>query len=98
MYAYQMDVPRPISMYDQVHAEVQRRLGKATPDDCLMHLATATDGGFRITEVWTSHEACDRFADEVLRDVIASVAGQDMLAGGPPPSIELDVRALEVHA
>jgi hypothetical protein len=98
MYAYQMDVAQPISMYDQVHAEVQRRLGKPTPDECLMHLATATDGGFRITEVWTSHEACDRFSDEVLRPIIGEVVGQEMLAAGPPPSTELDVRALELHA
>jgi hypothetical protein len=98
MYAYQMDVAQPIAMYDQVHAVVQRRLGKPTPDECLMHLATATPEGFRITEVWTSHEAADRFADEVLRDIIAGVAGQDLMAAGPPPSIELDVRGLELHA
>ncbi len=94
MYAHQMDVERPLEMYDAVHAEVNKRIGQNIADGSLMHMVTKTATGFRVTEVWESHEAADRFGDEVMRPVIEIVAGPDAVADGPPPSDELDLHAL----
>ncbi|MDQ6650221.1 MAG: hypothetical protein M3Z02_08910 [Actinomycetota bacterium] len=89
-----MDVAQPIEMYDKVRAEVEKQLGQPAPAGCLMHLVTRTDDGFRVTEVWESHEAADRFGDEIMRPIIERVAGPDMAAQGPPPSVELEVHRL----
>ncbi|MDQ1634747.1 MAG: hypothetical protein QOJ32_1556 [Frankiaceae bacterium] len=100
-YAITMDVPQPAEMYEKVHAIVTQRLGREMPEGCLLHLATRTDGGFSVTEVWETHEAADRFGDDVLRPVILEVSGlspAEMLAQGPPPSRELDVLGLTVDA
>jgi hypothetical protein len=96
MYGYSMDVPMPVEMYDRVHAEVERRLGSPMAPGCLLHLVTRTDGGFRVTEVWDSHEANDRFTDEVLRPVMTEVLGAQQVAAGPPPSLDLDIVRLQV--
>ncbi len=99
-YAVTMDVPQPAEMYEKVHAAVVQRLGRELPEGCLLHLATRTEGGFSVTEVWESHEAADRF-DDVLRPMISEVSGMspaEMLAQGPPPSHEFDVLGLTVDA
>ncbi|GAC1324900.1 MAG: hypothetical protein NVSMB13_07070 [Mycobacteriales bacterium] len=93
-----MDVDQPIEMYDGVRAEVEKQLGQSTPAGCLMHLVTRTDSGFRVTEVWESHEAADRFGDEVMRPTIEQVAGPEIAAQGPPPSEELEVHRLAIGA
>lgn len=95
MYGYQMDVAMPIEMYDRVSAEIQKKTG-GLAQGCLLHLVTRIDGGFRVTEVWESHEAADRFGDEVLRPTIESVLGAEATAGEPPPSEELDVHHLQL--
>ncbi|UZJ25777.1 hypothetical protein RHODO2019_04865 [Rhodococcus antarcticus] len=94
MYAYQMDVAQPMAMWDAVHAEVLKVTGHAMPDGCLMHMATATATGFRVTEVWDSHEAADRFVSEVRRPIIERIGGADAVAAGPPPVEELTLHAL----
>ncbi len=94
MYAYQMDVEHPLAMYDAVSAELRKMNGNDIPDGCLMHMATATATGFRITEVWESHEAADRYGDEVRRPIVERIGGADAVAGGPPPSEEIDLHAL----
>jgi hypothetical protein len=95
MYAYEMDVARPLEMYDRVHAEIE---GKASDlaDQCLLHLVTRTDSGFRVTDVWETHEAADRWGDEVMRPAIERLFGAEMTADGPPPSRELNVHHLQV--
>jgi hypothetical protein len=97
-YAYTMDVPQPIEMYDKVRAELEKRLGRSIPEGCLLHLAVKTDTGFRVTEVWESHEAVDRFGDEVMRPIIAGVMGvpEAELEQNPPPNQEIDLHHLEV--
>ncbi len=94
MYAYQMDVEQPLDAWDAVHAELTKVIGKDMPDGLLIHMATATSTGFRVTEVWESHEAADRFISEVRRPIIERVAGADAVAGGPPAIEELDLHAL----
>ena len=94
MYAYQMDVQQPLTMWDAVHAEVLKATGNDMPDGCLMHMATATASGFRVTEVWQSHDAAERYVREVRRPIIERVGGADAIAAGPPPSEELTLHAL----
>ena len=62
MYAYDMDVAMPIEEYDRIHAEIQGRTSDVA-DQCLPHLVTRTDTGFRVTEVRETHEAADRWGD-----------------------------------
>jgi hypothetical protein len=99
-YAFSMDVPQPVEMYEKVHAALVQRLGRDLPEGCFMHFATRTDSGFRVTEVWESHEAADRFGDEMMRPLIAEVSGlsPEVLAQGPPPNQELDMIGLAVDA
>jgi hypothetical protein len=54
------------------------------------------DTGFRVTEVWDSHETADKFGDDVLRPIIERVAGPEAVAGGAPPSQELDLHTLKL--
>ena len=84
MYAHQMDVQQPIEMYDRVRSEVVKTIGREVPEGCLLHMATEIPGGFRVTEVWESHEQCDRFGDEVLRPTVFRVAGEEAAVAGPP--------------
>lgn len=93
MYAHQMDVEQPLAMWDEVHAEVRKATDNEMPDGLLMHMATATTTGFRVTEVWESHEAAERFIREVRRPIIERVGGADVVAAGPPASEELKVHA-----
>jgi hypothetical protein len=96
MYAFSMDVGMPVEMYQRVSAELSKELGGSLPEGCLMHLATRTGSGFRVTEVWQSHEQSDRFGDQVMRPLIERIAGPEATAGGPPPSQELDVLRFEI--
>lgn len=99
MYAYQMDVDQPMDMYDRVRAEVVKTIGKEMPDGCLLHMVTDTATGFRVTEVWDSHEACDRFGDEIMRPTVERVGGPAAVQAGPPPNQELAVHMLQIaHA
>jgi hypothetical protein len=97
MYAFSVDVPMPLSMYEQVLNDL-RASGKDAPPERLLHVCAATDDGFRITEIWQSHEAVDRYGDEVMRPAIAKVAGEEAVAGGPPPNQEFELRGLQLRA
>lgn len=94
MYAFQMDVSQPLEMYDRVTAALEQS-GQAQPPDRLLHMCVQIDGGFRITEVWESHEACDRYGDVVMRPTIERVAGPEVVAG-PPLSEELGLHSLRL--
>ena len=96
MYAFQMDVDRPVEEYEAVHAEVARVVGAPVPEHCLVHLATRTAHGFRVTEVWDAAEACERFESDVMPGVISKVLGPGAMAAGPPPRDELDVLRVEL--
>lgn len=91
-YAYTVDVPAPIEMYDVVHAEVDRR-GGGHADGLIVHLARATAAGFQVLEVWESKEQCDRFGAEVVGPAMAQLG-----AGGvpEPPREEFEPRGLMV--
>ena len=95
MYAYEMDVARPLEEYDRIHAEIETRTGDLG-EQCLLHLVTRTDSGFRVINGWQTQEAADRRADEAMRPAVERVFGPEATAGGPPPSRELDVHHLQV--
>ena len=95
MYAFSVDVPMPIENYASV-MEALKAAGNDVPPERLVHICTATAEGFRITEVWESHEASDRYGDEAIRPAISSVVGEAALAGGPPPNQEFELAGLQV--
>jgi hypothetical protein len=97
MYAFSVDVPMPIESYAAVMNELKAS-GKGAPPERLVHLCTPTAEGFRITEVWQSHEAVDRYGDEVIRPTIASIVGEEAIAGGPPPNQEFELAGLQIGA
>jgi hypothetical protein len=74
MYGIIVRSSEPISMYHAVSEEVDKRAKEFDHDmwrDCLMHLCRETDdGGFEVTEVWTSQGAAQEFWDNVLRPAI----------------------------
>jgi hypothetical protein len=91
-YAYLVDVPAPVELYDAVHAEVDRRSG-GHADGLLVHLGRATATGFQVLEVWESKEQADRFGDEFVRPAMAS-AGAGAVEGPEPPRQEFEPRGL----
>ncbi len=95
MYAFSMDVPMPITMYEQVLKELKAS-GKDSPAERRLHMCTATEQGFRVTEVWDSHEAVDRYGEDVMRPAIAKIAGEEAVAGAPPANQEFELRGLNV--
>jgi hypothetical protein len=97
MYAFHLDVPQPLETYDRVLAAL-KEAGLSEPPERLLHLCTPTETGFRVTEVWQSHESVDRYGDEVMRPTIEKVAGSAAAAGGPPPSQEFEVHGLQLRA
>ena len=80
-YAYVVDVPAPIEVYDTVHAAVERRSG-GRADGLLVHLARATASGFQVLEVWESKEQADRFGAEVVGPAMAEAGAA---GDGPQP-------------
>ena len=49
--------------------------GNNAPARAAGAFCTPTAEGFRITEVWESHEAVDRYGDEVIRPAIGRRCG-----------------------
>jgi hypothetical protein len=95
-YAYVVDVPAPIELYDAVHAEVVRRSG-GHADGLLVHLARATATGFQVLEVWESKDQSDRFGDEFVGPAMAAAGGADV-EGPEPPREEFEPRGLMIPA
>ena len=96
MYAFSIDVPQPLAMYEQVLRALQES-GADKPPERLLHLCVPTQNGFRVTEVWETHEAVDRYGDEVMRPTIEKVAGPDVVAAGPPESQEFELLGLSLR-
>jgi hypothetical protein len=73
-----MDFEGTLDQYDQVVQSMGLTPGGPTPPGALFHWVSATDGGFRVTDVWETREAFEQFAQEQ----IGPNAGQ---AGLAPP-------------
>jgi hypothetical protein len=55
-----------LDQYDQVVQGMGLSPGGPTPPGALFHWVTKTDDGVRVTDVWESREAFDRFAREEI--------------------------------
>ena len=74
-----------LEQYDQVIEKMD--LGGRVPEGAHFHWVTATDDGFRVTDVWESREAFDAFAEAKIGPLSAEVGV------APPSSTEF----FEVH-
>ena len=55
-----------LDQYDQIRESMGLEAEGPAPPGALFHWVTATDDGFRVTDVWESREAFDRFAQEKI--------------------------------
>ena len=55
-----------LDQYDQVLEKMGLTHGGGTPPGGLFHWVTATDNGFRVTDVWESREVFERFSEEQI--------------------------------
>ena len=76
-----------LDQYDQVIDKMGFTKGGAGAPGGLFHWVTITDDGIRVTDVWESREAFDRFAQEKIGPIT-----QEVGVPGPP-----DVRFYDVH-
>ena len=76
-----------LDQYDQVIDKMGFTKGGAGAPGGLFHWVTTTDDGIRVTDVWESREAFDRFAQEKIGPIT-----QEVGVPGPP-----DVRFYDVH-
>jgi len=95
-YAFVMDVPASIELYDALHAEVTRR-EPGGGRGLLVHMGRATPQGFQVIEVWESREDCERFTDEVVGPALAELSG-GQLPPMEPAMEEFEPRGLIVPA
>jgi hypothetical protein len=75
-----------VDQYDLVIQKMGFLPGGTGGPGCLFHWVTKTADGIRVTDVWTSKEAFDKFAKEQIGPVTQEV-------GLLPPSIQF----FEVH-
>jgi len=76
-----------LEQYDQVIEKMGFKTGGPGAKGGLFHWVTATDDGFRVTDVWESREQFDRFVRETAMPALAE-------AGVPN---EPEVTVYEVH-
>ena len=62
-----------LEQYDEVIAKMGFSPGGPGAPGGLFHWVAATDGGIRITDVWTDREAFERFAEERIGPFTAEV-------------------------
>ena len=96
MYAFSVDVAMPVAHYGAVMNELTAS-GNGAPAERLLHFCSPTADGFRITEIWESHESADRFGDQAIRPAIIKILGAEAVAGGPPPNNEFDLIGLQLR-
>lgn len=60
--------------YDQT-VQMVEELTHGIPEGCIVHVMSPTDTGYRVTEVWESEEAWQRFRGEILTPLLQRVTG-----------------------
>lgn len=97
-YTISIDVAAPPHLYDAFHAALIKHTGGRV-DGLLTHVGWATAAGFRIIEVWTSKELCDRANQEIIPQVWSTLAAS---TPAPPDTMpeqhieELDTRGIVI--
>jgi len=59
-----MDFEGSLDQYDEVVGKMGLTPGGPTPPGALFHWVTATENGFRVTDVWESQDVFQAFAEE----------------------------------
>ena len=67
-----------LDQYDQIVEKMD--LGGKVPPGAIFHWVAATDGGFRVVDVWGDRATFDKFAEEKIGPISAEV-------GAPQPEI-----------
>ncbi|PWJ54944.1 hypothetical protein SAMN06264364_105153 [Quadrisphaera granulorum] len=80
-FAFTLDVPAPIAVYDAMHTELLGRTAGAV-EGLVVHLCHETSTGFEVTEVWSDRDAWERANSEF---VAPAHARQD--DGGAVPTL-----------
>jgi hypothetical protein len=75
-YGAIFDVPAPIDTYDQLIPAVEE-VTHGMPQGCLVHIATPTDAGYRVIEVWESEDHWRRFRTEILTPIVQRATGEE---------------------
>jgi hypothetical protein len=85
----QLDFPEgaTLDQYDQVIQKMGLRPGGTVPPGALFHWVTKTADGIRVTDVWQSREAFDKFSEEKIVPITREVG-----VPGPPK-----IQFFEVH-
>lgn len=76
-----------LDQYDAVLELMGYPAGGEGPPGALFHWVTQTEGGIRVTDVWTDRDAFERFAEEKIGPLSAEVG-----IPGPP-----EISFFEVH-
>ncbi len=75
-----------LEQYDQVIDKMGFRPGGPGPPGEQFHWVTKTDDGIRVTDVWDSREAFDKFAQEKIGPM-----SQEVGIPGPPETTYFEV-------
>lgn len=76
-----------LDQYDAVLERMGYSSGGEGPPGALFHWVTQTEGGIRVTDVWTDRDGFERFAEEKIGPLSAEVG-----IPGPP-----EISFFEVH-
>lgn len=63
-------------VYDQT-VQMVEEMTHGMPEGCIVHIMSPTDDGYRVTEVWESEEAWQRFRSEILTPLVRQVTGEE---------------------
>jgi hypothetical protein len=70
------DVPANIENYDETLPMVDE-ITHGMPEGLMVHIASPTGTGYRVTEVWQSEDDWKRFRTGVLTPLLQQITGQD---------------------
>ena len=62
--------------YDQT-VQMVEEMTHGIPEGCIVHIMSPTDDGYRLTEVWQSEEAWQRFRSEILTPLLRRITGEE---------------------
>ena len=70
------DVSAPIENYDETIPLVEE-ITHGIPEGLIVHFASPTESGYRVTEVWQSEDHWKRFRTGVLTPLLQRLTGQE---------------------
>jgi hypothetical protein len=79
----------PVSRGDVEAVAIDLNVIDNPPEGLIVHIATETDSGVHITDIWESAEHHARFAAEQLGPSVAKVAADRGIPMSGPPAFEI---------